>query len=197
VLFGNGGDDILEGGAGADRYFGGGGVDYASYLNASTGVTVSLTAPATNTGDAAGDLYNLVENLAGSQFADSLTGNLGPNVLLGLGGADTLTGGAGLDAYRYLSLTDSMLGTRDLIMDFAAGDRIDVSFIDADATVLGNQAFHFDGTAGGAMDIKVLTYDAINDRTVVNFYVDYVAGIDAQIYLKGDHDDLTAADFVL
>ena len=37
------------------------------------------------------------ENLMGSEYADSLTGDSGDNVLTGGGGADTLSGGAGDD----------------------------------------------------------------------------------------------------
>src|SRR5262245_4557872 len=116
VLDGGAGDDLLTGGAGADTLIGGAGTDTASYANASSGVVANLAAPAGNTGDAAGDTYNAIENLIGSGFTDILTGTTGANMLdggfgndilsggtgndtlLGRGGDDTLDGGAGADA---------------------------------------------------------------------------------------------------
>jgi Ca2+-binding RTX toxin-like protein len=38
-----------------------------------------------------------IENLTGSDYADTLVGNGGDNVLRGQGGADSLSGGAGHD----------------------------------------------------------------------------------------------------
>ncbi|MEI7970457.1 MAG: hypothetical protein WCJ69_15845 [Betaproteobacteria bacterium] len=99
VLRGGGGNDTLEGGAGADILDGGlSGRDTASYANAgASGVVASLAAPATNTGQAAGDTYLNIENLSGSEGADTLTGDDGDNVLSGQGGDDTLAAGAGAD----------------------------------------------------------------------------------------------------
>lgn len=97
-LSGLGGDDTLNGGAGADSLAGGTGLDTASYFGATGGVIASLINPAANTGDAAGDTYNSIENLAGTSFSDNLSGNNGANTLLGSDGNDTLTGGAGADS---------------------------------------------------------------------------------------------------
>src|SRR5204862_147185 len=97
LLQGNNGDDTLEGGSGADTLDGGSGVDIASYVNASTGLTVSLASPAFNTGEAAGDIYITIEGLSGSNFADTLIGDAGTNTLSGGAGDDQLDGGAGND----------------------------------------------------------------------------------------------------
>jgi hypothetical protein len=67
---------------------GGAGGDTASYSTAGTSLTVSLTNPFTNTGDADGDSYSSIENLSGSNFGDLLVGNSGVNSLQGLGGDD-------------------------------------------------------------------------------------------------------------
>jgi len=96
-LQGAGGADTLEGGAGADTLNGGAGSDTASYANASTGVTVSLAAPASNTGDAAGDTFVSIENISGTPFADTLNGDGDSNTISGFGGADTINGGDGND----------------------------------------------------------------------------------------------------
>ena len=93
VLRGLGGDDILEGKAGRDTLEGGAGGDSASYRQAPAGLTASLINPEVNTGDAAGDTYTSIENLAGSDFDDVLVGNAGRNILRGHDGDDRLIGG--------------------------------------------------------------------------------------------------------
>jgi Ca2+-binding RTX toxin-like protein len=92
TLYGRNHNDILIGGVDADTLVGGTGIDTASYVTARSGVVASLIAPGPNTGDAAGDLYTEIENLAGSAFADRLTGGIGNNTLTGGGGNDTLAG---------------------------------------------------------------------------------------------------------
>ncbi|WP_298197508.1 calcium-binding protein, partial [Novosphingobium sp.] len=98
TLDGGNGNDTLVGGAGADSLIGGLGTDTASYLNAGGAVVASLANSAGNTGDAAGDVYSGIENLTGSNFADSLAGDTGNNTLDGGTGDDTLIGGAGADS---------------------------------------------------------------------------------------------------
>ncbi|MDQ6437431.1 Ig-like domain-containing protein, partial [Mesorhizobium sp. LHD-90] len=129
-LFGQDGNDVLVGGAGADALSGGSGSDTASYEGAISAVIASLVAPATNTGDAAGDTYNSIENLTGSAFADTLTGNNGANVLNGGNGADlivgglgndTLTGGAGSDNYFFNSKLNGSTNV-DTVTDFSVAD---------------------------------------------------------------------------
>jgi len=97
TLNGGAGNDILVGGAGADHLDGGTGVDQASYLDSSAGVNVDLTAGTGTGGDAQGDTLVNIENLVGSSFNDTLTGNAGANYLQGGAGDDLLTGGAGAD----------------------------------------------------------------------------------------------------
>ncbi|MDY0870996.1 type I secretion C-terminal target domain-containing protein [Dongia rigui] len=103
VLTGGGGGDYLDGGAGADKLTGGNGNDTASYYLSATGVTVnlSLSTAQISTGDASGDILVSMENVLGSDHADTLTGNSGVNILLGGLGADSLDGGAGIDTASY------------------------------------------------------------------------------------------------
>jgi Ca2+-binding RTX toxin-like protein len=171
-LSGLGGNDVLEGRNSADTLNGGNGIDTATYLHAPSGLITNLASPGGNTGHAAGDTYISIENLAGSRFADTLTGNGGANRLDGGKGNDTLlaaggndrligglgkdiqTGGAGADIFLLANTSESVVGAaRDRISDFNAGasdtivDRIDLRPIDARTNVAGNQAFTFIGTA--------------------------------------------------
>jgi len=97
--------------------------------------------------------------LAGRGGDDILNGGAGLDILDGgteadalYGGADrdTLTGGTGADRFAFSAIGDSMAGAgADRITDFshAQGDRIDLSAIDADTGVAGNQGFTFIGAA--------------------------------------------------
>ncbi|NIX75674.1 cadherin domain-containing protein [Microvirga terricola] len=96
-LRGEDGDDILVGGSGADVLNGGSGRDTASYVDAAASVTANLRTPGLNTGDATDDTYISVENLTGSAFGDTLSGDDGDNVLDGWSGSDSLVGGGGAD----------------------------------------------------------------------------------------------------
>ena len=101
LLRGDGGGNFIYGGAGADTLDGGAGSDSAHYVTATAGLTASLATPLANTGDAAGDVYISIENLAGSQFNDLLIGDAGNNFLRGNLGADTLDGGGGSNTADY------------------------------------------------------------------------------------------------
>lgn len=97
-LQGAAGDDLLEGGAGSDTLTGGAGSDTASYANDPKGVTVALGGAAQD-GFGHRDVFEGMENLLGSQYADTLIGDSGDNILYGGGGDDTLRGGGGNDIY--------------------------------------------------------------------------------------------------
>ncbi|MBN3923040.1 calcium-binding protein [Nostoc sp. NMS4] len=117
LLFGNSGNDTLNAGGGNDR------------LNGGTG----------------NDLLN------GGNGSDTLVGGDGNDVLVGGNGNDLLTGGSGNDIFKYNSISETPLSSRDLISDFRGngnlpGDRIDLSTIDANFNIGGNQAFTFIGS---------------------------------------------------
>jgi serralysin len=88
---------------------GGVGQDTATYILACKAVRADLVTPSVNSGDAAGDTYFSVENLAGSIFNDTLAGNSGDNILEGGYGRDTLIGREGID---YASYVLSLCGVR-------------------------------------------------------------------------------------
>nr|WP_269769548.1 M10 family metallopeptidase C-terminal domain-containing protein [Roseomonas rubea] len=88
---------------------------------------------------------NILSGLIGD---DDLAGNGGNDTLIGGAGADTLFGGAGNDHFRFVLATESTLAAPDRITDFTFGqDRIDLSLIDADSAIPGNQAFTYVGAA--------------------------------------------------
>ena len=103
-IYGEGGNDTLIGGPGADFIEGGDGVDTASYQDSSDFVIVNLASLVGSQGDAAGDTFVGVENLFGSIFGDSLTGNSGnndinPGLLNGQNAKiDTVNGSSGTDS---------------------------------------------------------------------------------------------------
>ena len=96
-LYGQDGNDTLIGGSGADYLSGGTGGDTASYAGAAAKVKANLADASQNTGDAAGDTFNSIENLIGTGSTDSLIGNSGTNVLNGASGNDSLYGQDGND----------------------------------------------------------------------------------------------------
>jgi Ca2+-binding RTX toxin-like protein len=99
-LTGNALNNTLYAGGGDNTLSGGGGTDTVSYFYNSAGVTVDLgqTGPQA-TGGSGSDTLVDIENLAGSLYADALTGTSGKNILNGRAGADTMVGGDGSDHY--------------------------------------------------------------------------------------------------
>ena len=82
--------------------------------------------------------------LDGGAGNDILLGGTGNDTLLGGAGSDLLSGGTGNDIFRYTNESESgiTVETMDVISDFTAGqDRLDLTGIDADTAVSGNQAF--------------------------------------------------------
>lgn len=125
-LYGEDGNDQLNGGLGIDTLWGGTGSDTAFYAFESSGFTASLKdhiAYSTVNGQGA-DYDNLqqIENIAGTAYADHLTGDNGANILRGnngddkihgLGGNDTIKGGNGADIIEGGAGADKMEGNAD------------------------------------------------------------------------------------
>jgi Ca2+-binding RTX toxin-like protein len=110
------------------------------------------------------------DSLSGNLGADSLTGDSGGDTLHGGIGADTLVGGSSADRFLYTAVEQSPLGNRDVIGDFLTGsDIIDLSAIDANSNLGGNQAFDFIGATA-------FTGTARELRTFQNAGNTFVAG---------------------
>lgn len=214
LLDGGVGPDKMYGGAGNDVYIvneyndfilenANEGYDivrsFASYIMGENLEALELQAGA---GDIAG---------TGNSGANAITGNEGVNILDGKAGVDTINGGAGNDviygglgndlltggsgwdvfAVRQESVGLVTLET-DRIFDFsvAGGDRIDLSAIDANASLAGNQAFTFAtvlSTFSGAAGEATLTYDATTNSTFLRLDVNGDKKADYSLRIDGDH----------
>jgi len=188
ALAGGSDNDLENGGDGSDHVFGGAGND-------------------TLVGGGGNDW------LYGAGGNDLIFGGPGNDTLAAGGGSDWLNGGAGKDSLspyvlggasddnardiiRYTALSDSgvTVATRDEIFGFIEGtastaDRINLSAIDADPSVPGNQAFHFVSSFSAAKgevrfvasgNDTIVQVDGDNDTAVdMTILVHNVLGMDA------------------
>jgi len=152
-IYGDSGDDLVRAGSGEDRVFGGDGDDLIDggpgsdtgndYLNGGQGDDILVG----RDGD---------DILIGGAGLDALIGQAGNDRLNGGEGRDVLNGGPGTDTFVYESISDSLLApaNRDVIFGLApgAGDKIDMSMIDANPATASDDAFTivdgFSGVAG-------------------------------------------------
>jgi Ca2+-binding RTX toxin-like protein len=177
VMMMKAGRDIARGGAGADVIHGGEGGD---------------------------TLYGQqgADTLYGDAGNDLLYGGDGRDVLIGGAGANFLSGGAGADRFVFRSSTEDNVGggsqATAQIDDFsrAENDRIDLSAVDADTTVAGNQAFHFIGEGQLTYHPGEVAFQRNGSSTMISADVDGDGYSDLSIALTGNHN-LAASDFLL
>ncbi len=143
------------------------------------------------------------DRLEGRSGNDLLIGGDGHDRLDGDTGVDSLTGNAGRDKFYFDEPNASGVGAgnRDAIADFegagaTAGDVIDVSEIDANVAVLGDQAFVFIGTAAFTAAGQIRA-EQVGADTVLQANTAGVSGAEFEIELTGiDAADLTPSDFL-
>lgn len=154
-LHGGEGKDRLYAGINADILDGGGNVagagDIVDYTKSAKAVTVNLATGHGSGGYAAGDSYTGIEDIVGSFHSDRLIGDANSNVIEGVFGNDTLTGGGGSDVFRYFPWdigTNTVDYGNDVITDFhATGSEQDrIEFVAAPA----NLSEHLQVTQHGA-----------------------------------------------
>ncbi|PWB33467.1 type I secretion target, partial [Pseudomonas sp. SDI] len=179
-LYGGDGNDLLIGGLGNDLLDGGAGIDTASYASAATAVTVNLNlAGQQNTGGGGLDTLVSIENLIGSDYNDTLTGDNNANLLMGGKGNDTLvggggedtligglgdntlTGGAGADTFLWQQGNNG----HDVVTDFTPGtDRLDLSQLlqgENTTTASLDDYLHFKVTGSGASVVSTIEVSAV------------------------------------
>lgn len=126
TLVGNGYDNVLDGGLGADRIVGAKGSDTVSYQSHAAAVSVDLEA-GTGTVIATGvrDTLIGIENATGGAGNDILHAAASGSVLDGGAGNDTLTGGAGNDTFHLTTGSDVIAGaggSDTVVLDFGYND---------------------------------------------------------------------------
>jgi Ca2+-binding RTX toxin-like protein len=182
TIDGGNGADIIKGGSGSDELFGGGGADTLS-------------------GGSGNDFLQGDDDLQtfAQAGADILSGGSGNDTLFGGCKADIMSGGSGADTFLYRvglgAENESKVGEADLITDFQAGvDKIDVSFIDANSNLGGNNLFAFSqapSTAAGSF-----WFVSEDDGQHVFFNING-GGADMELIVHTTSGVLSQSDFLL
>lgn len=180
VIVGTSGNDSLTGTDGSDRIYGLGGDDT---LVGGSGHDLLV-------GGGGNDL------LEGGLGSDTLLGGAGDDTIHGTAGGDLLVGGKGADTFVFAHVDASMVDNRDLVIfSHTDGDKIDLSTMDANTTVDGQQHFtvvsKFDGNAG---ELVIKQHGA--DNFVVEGDVNGDGHADFAIDVHSP-SGLSATDFVL
>jgi Ca2+-binding RTX toxin-like protein len=153
-----------------------------------------------------GDAGN--DELFGSGGNDRLYGGADNDSLTGGGGKDLLSGGAGADIFLYSRVTESQLvtvdgiliNTVDQITDFTQGaDKIDLSIVDANDALDGDQAFAFLADPGSYVgDWSGLVWATTDSRGITTVYASTDGDADAEMQIYMTHAyTFTASDFIL
>ena len=140
------------------------------------------------------------DTLIGDDNANSLLGQDGNDLIVGGGGIDFLTGNAGMDTFKFDATSDSSADfLSDVITDFLHGtDKIDLSAIDANTGLDGNQDFLFGGNDASTVANSVTwSEDVVNNRTILHIDNSGDTVADMQIILQGTGLGLTDTDFIL
>jgi serralysin len=193
----------MNGGAGVDTldvtFFGG-----PYLLNMITGVTnfageTAVNFENVNTG-AGNDTIN------GSAASNVINTGAGNDTIFAGAGADIMAGGAGSDIYRYTAFSESTVGAgRDIINGFDRGllffspkDKIDLSAIDANVLLAGDQAFTFIGTGAFTGTTGEARYFLSGTNVIVEVDVQGDGNVtaDMQIQLNGI-GGVNASNFIL
>jgi len=221
-LYGGDGDDVLVSGAGgsvingiSEIMDGGGGYDTADY-SASTSRIILKVDIGGGYGDAEGDKLVSIEKVIGGSAGDSiytstgftdalrleggggndqLTGGRGNDIIVGGADQDLLNGGIGNGNDTFLFLSHNDFANTDIIGGFKSSgtDKIDLSPIDANPNIAGDQAFIFDNHGLGGLYITNTVGPSYTEYTI--HFPGYPGQIIAQVHTGGSA--LVAGDFVL
>jgi hypothetical protein len=130
---------------------------------------------------------------------DTIYGRAGNDIMVGGPGIDTLFGEGGSDTFVFQAVGDSPRGAADVIRDWAMGDQIDLSAIDANIGTAGDQAFTLIGTnqftGAGQLRVTSAMFNGVA-YTLVEANVDASPTPDFAVSLRGAYT-LTPPDFIL
>lgn len=197
-LSGGAGDDTFEGGLGADLIDGGANSasaagpnagDTVRYVRSAAAVTIDLNLATAQGGaagaDSVGDILRQIENVVGSSFADTLTGDAADNRLSGLDGNDTILGGGGNDVLIGDGGNDTLSGSAGED-NLSGGDGDDTLQGGSERDILdgGDGTDTLSGDAGNDM----LSGGAGNDTLIGGDGDDVLAGGDGNDTLQGGAD---------
>ena len=167
TLLGQLGDDTIVGGADGDIIDGGEGSDTADYFTSTEAVEIDLSDSTAIGGDATGDTLISIENVVGTDFADTLTGSDGDNSLFGGRGDDAITGGDGDDLLVGGRGADALVGGEGVdIADYAlSNDGVTINMADGAAgggDALGDTFSGIEIVQGSYQDDTIIGDDADN-----------------------------------
>jgi len=200
TINGFGGNDNMQGLGGADVLNGGDGIhDSITYFSSGAAVVVNLGTGFASGGDAAGDSWTGVEDLFGSNFNDTLTGDAGANLLWGLSGDDVLFGNAGADHLVGDAGNDNLLG--EVGADFLeAGAGADTASYYTSAAAVSVNLATGAATGGDALGdtfsgIENLIGSAFNDTLATGLAASAISGADGNDTIIGSAgNDLLGGD---
>ena len=175
TLSGGSGDDLILPGAGADQIWGGSGVDTVDFSGEPGGIELTLNAQ--RFVDGAQETMQGVENIIGTAFSDSITGDAGANRMFGGAGSDAVHGGAGANYLRGDDGADTLGGGADFD---------DINGNQGDDTAAGGLG---DDWVVGGKDNDNLTGDGGSDLVYGNLGSDTCEGGDGADTLRGGQDN--------
>jgi Ca2+-binding RTX toxin-like protein len=185
------------------------GTTNSGFANISTNAkAVSLAAVTTGTAGYSVTNSGAATKLTGSALADTLTGGAGNDTLDGGLGMDMLAGGTGADLlyggidtvkdiFKFTAVSDSTTAVRDKIYNFLSGtDKIDLSAIDANSALAGDQAFANTSIGTDAKAYSIWTKVSGADLLISVDTDGVTSTIEFQVQLVGV-TQVALADFVL
>jgi Ca2+-binding RTX toxin-like protein len=113
---GGDGDDLIDGGDGVDSLNGGLGIDTLGNLDSTAGMTIDLSTQTDSQGDTLAGFENVLgtvfdDTITGDDASNTLEGSLGADDLFGLGGDDVILGGSFGFADQDVDTADGGLGS--------------------------------------------------------------------------------------
>ena len=193
TIYGGSGDDTIAGNEGNDFLVGGDSVgvlagwDSVDYSSDAAGVTVNLTTGTATDGSGGTDTLSGFSRVLGSNYADTLTGNIGADDLRGNGGDDWFVMSAGNDTIYGGTTLQTNGDTVDFINASTAGVLVNLATNNASGTDIGTDVIYevenvsgtnFADTITGDTNANILVGRALNDTILAGAGNDILYGDD-------------------